>query len=651
MKTGKLTGLIALIMTIGVMTSACTAGIAESAGTGAGTTTIQTTAAKTAADGSSAGTASATPGAEIAGTAVAGYDVEYSAKDLETAFDLETAGKITLSDSGAAVAGEGITVDNNIVTIRSAGTYVLSGTMADGQIIVDAGDGDDVVLVLNGMDLTNTATSPIYIKNADKAVITLPEGTVNQVSDGTEYTYEETEAEEPDAAIFSKADLTINGRGSLQVNGNFSHGIVSKDDLKITGGILQVTAVNDGIKGKDCVAVLAGDITVDAGGDGIQASNAEDASLGFVLIEAGTLDITAGHDGIQAETDLLIKAGDITLNTGGGSANSSTSNASWGTWGGETSPGAADDPALTVSDSAKGIKAGQLITIDGGVIKADSSDDSIHSNGNITINGGTIQISSGDDGIHADQALTVNNGDIYIEKCYEGLEGAVITINDGDLHVGAMDDGINTAGGNDGSSVNGRPGQNGFDASDGSRLTINGGYVFISADGDGIDCNGDILMSSGTVVVNGPTANNNGAVDYNGNFTLTGGTLLAAGSSGMAQGVSDTSTQPAFLLNTSNIPAETLVHIEASTGETILTFMSGKTFGSIAFSFEGLKVGETYRVLTGGTSTGTATDGVYTGGSYTGGAELISFEMTSSLTAIGSGGMMQPGSGVPGKRP
>ena len=633
MKRKKIIGMLSIVMSASIMITACSKGK---------TATTIVPSVETITEGTAVETSSETENSTTDGNVL----VEYSKKDLDPTFNMETASKINFDGSATSISGEGLGVEGNIVTITAPGTYVVTGTSSDGQIIVNAGDEEDVVLVLNGVNLTNTSTAPVYVMNADKTVITLAEGTINTITDSVNYVFPDAETDEPNAAIFSKDDLTINGTGTLVVNGNYNHGIFSKNDLKITGGILKVTSVNDAIKGKDLVAVLDADITVNAGGDGIQSSNAEEASKGVVLIEAGIFNITAGTDAIQAETNLLIKDGEITLVSGGGSANSSTSSSTWGNWGGKGAPGEAT-VIETDKASAKGIKAGKVMTIDGGTIVIDSSDDAIHSNQDIVINGGMIEISSGDDGVHADKSLTINAGDLYIAKSYEGLEGGTITINGGDLHVGSMDDGINTSGGNDSSALGGRPGQNGFDSSDGSSLTINGGYLFINADGDGIDSNGDITMSAGTVVVNGPTNNGNGSLDYAGAFTLTGGSLLAAGSSGMAQSVSEGSTQNTFQINLTSIAAETLVHVESSKGEDILTFKSGKTISSIVFSSRLLEVGETYTVSTGGTSTGEEKDGIFEGGSYSGGTELTSFEMTDTLVSEGSAGgnMMQPGKG------
>lgn len=630
MKRKKIIGLLSLVMATSMLITACTTG--KTAATT--TPTVETVTEGTVVESATESDANAIETNIV---------VEYSKKDLDSTFNLETASRISFEGTSTVISGEGLIADGNIITISAPGTYVVSGTISDGQIIVNAGDEEDVVVVLNGVNLTNTTTAPIYVMNADKTVITLAEGTTNTITDAKNYVFTDTETDEPNAAIFSKDDLTINGTGTLIVNGNYNHGIFSKNDLKIISGAINITSVNDAIKGKDLVAVLGADITINAGGDGIQSSNAEDASKGFVLIEDGIFNITAGTDAIQAETSLLIKAGEFTVVTGGGSANSSTSSSTWGSWGGKGGPGQTTS-AETDSASAKGIKAEKIITIDGGTFKIDSSDDSIHSNQDIIINGGTIEISSGDDGVHADKSLTINSGDLYIAKSYEGLEGGSITINGGNLHVGSMDDGINTSGGNDSSALGGRPGQNGFDSSDGSSLTINDGYLFINADGDGIDSNGDIIMSAGTVVVYGPTNNGNGSLDYAGTFTLTGGSLLAAGSSGMAQSVGENSTQNTFFVNlTTSIPAETLIHVESSKGTDILTFKSEKTLSSIVYSSSLLEVGETYTIYSGGTSTGVEKDGVYEGGSYSGGTLITSFTMTDSITSVGStGGNMMP---------
>jgi hypothetical protein len=282
----------------------------------------------------------------------------------------------------------------------------------------------------------------------------------------------------------------------------------------------------------------------------------------------------------------------------------------------------------------------------GGTVSIDAFDDAVHSGDRITIGGGTITASSGDDGIHADSALEINGGTIEITKSYEGIESAAITLRDGTLRIVASDDGINAAGGNDGSSIQGRPGQNTFNPSSGISLTISGGYIVIDAAGDGIDVNGPITMTGGTVLVNGPTSNGNGALDYDGTFTMTGGDLIAAGSSGMAQAPGTLSTQYSVLVTfPSAQPAGTMVHIETEDGEEILTFVPTKAYQSIVFSSPQLEKGAAYTVYTGGSSTGTNTNGLVFGGIYTSGTQVTSFTLSGIVTNAGSAGTGLAGGG------
>jgi hypothetical protein len=551
--------------------------------------------------------------------------VSYSSEELNPSVDESTISFIKLEGDTISVEGVGATVNGSIVTVTAAGTYSISGTLNNGQIAVNTEDEGTVTLVLNGVNITNTSSAPIYVLSADKTVLTLADGAQNIVSDGTSYVFANAEDDEPNAAIFSKDDLTINGNGALTVNANFNNGIATKDDLKIVSGVITVNAVNDGIKDRNYIAVNDGTITVNAGGDGLQSNNDEDATKGYVLIEGGTLNITSGMDGIQAETRLTVNAGNINIVSGGGRAVN-----------------------YELEESAKGLKADVDVTITGGTINIDSADDAIHSNNNVTINGGEITVASGDDGVHADSTLTMNNGTLVITKSYEGIESATITINGGSTSITSEDDGINGAGGVDGSSLNMGPGQDQF-ASSNAHIYINGGYLYMDANGDGLDSNGSIDMTDGTVIVTGPTNNGNGAIDYNGTFNMTGGYLLAVGSSGMAQAPSASSTQYAVLYNfDTQQAAGTLVHIESADGTEVLTFTPTKTYQSVVLSSPELANGTTYAVYTGGSSSGTSTDGLYSGGAYSAGTQTASFTISSVITSVGAVGGGGPGGGGPG---
>jgi hypothetical protein len=594
--------------------------------------------------GEETSTAASTPG--VAATATTPVSVEYDSDDLEPSVSGPDTPYIELAGDVITFEGEGATVDGSVVTITSAGTYRVSGTLDDGQIIVDTQDEETVYLVLDGVDITSSTSAPIYVSNAEKTVITLAARSENSVTDGDSYVFEDADSDEPDAAVFSKDDLTINGSGSLTVNANYNNGITSKDDLKITGGNITVNAVNDGIKGRDSIALLDGIITVDAGGDGLQSNNDEDVEKGYVFIEGGTLSITAGLDGIQAQTSLTVSGGEITIITGGGSIESSSGSA----WGGRGMEGNPNETA----ESAKGLKAGTDLTIMDGGIQISSLDDAIHSNDSITIEGGDLLLASGDDGLHADATLTINGGDLTITQSYEGLESVVITINDGTIHLTASDDGINASSGKSGDQAGAQPtwgqGPGGFESGD-NYLYINGGYVVVNANGDGIDANGSIEMTAGTVIVNGPTNDGNGPLDYLGAFNISGGYLVAVGSAGMAQAPSTTSTQYSVMYNfASPQAAGTMVHLETESGQDVLTFVPIKQYQSVLLSSPKLENGSTYILYSGGSSSGTASDGLYSGGTYTGGTQVTSFTITSMVTgeSIGMGGF---GGGGRGSRP
>lgn len=584
-----------------------------------------------------------------------------SDKKVETIGDIDT--YIKLSDNKTTVDGSGVKVDGNVITINTAGTYSISGSLSDGQIIVNTSKEEKTYILLDGVNITCKNSSPIQVLSSEETIIGLADNSENKVSDGEAYDESENN---PDAAIFSKEDLTFIGNGSLEVNGNYDKGIISKDDLVIESGTINVKSVADGIKGKDSVVIRGGNLTIDAGGDGIQAYNADEEDKGYISLEDGTIKITAQQDGVQAETNLLVAGGNIDISTGGGSKNSSTEDG-WGKWDGGKPGGPIEENNTTTTTedttSAKAIKASSIIEIDGGSITIDSSDDSIHSNDKVVINDGDINLASGDDGVHADGELEINGSTLNITKSYEGIEGTDITINDGNIHVVASDDGLNAAGGADGSSTNGRPGQNGMESTTSGTATINGGYLVVDADGDGLDANGNMTMTGGTAIVNGPTNGGNGALDYDGEFNITGGVLIAAGSLGMVQTPSSSSKLNTINVSLTSQEANTLIRVESESGEDVVTFKPTKTYSSVVICTPNIKSNETYKVYVGGSCSGDETDGLYSGGSYTKGTEVGSCTVsevinnisqdgasTDNRTQPGGGGVMTPPD-QPGTKP
>jgi hypothetical protein len=517
---------------------------------------------------------------------------------------------VVFNGSSITVSSSGATASGSKLTITSAGNYSFSGSLTDGQIVVNTTDAATVRLILNGVTIHSSTSAPIYIKSSTKTVIVLADNTTNTLSDGTSYTYDVVADEEPNATIFSKSDLSIYGGGLLVVTANFNDAINTKDGLVINSGTLNLTAADDGIRGKDYLVVRDATITVNASGDGLKSDNEDDTDKGYILIEKGTFAITAGGDGINAETDVLIESGKFTLKTGGGSSQT-----------------------ISSTLSAKAIKAKASLIIDDGTFVINSADDALHSNGSIAVNGGTFTISSGDDAVHADSALGISGGTILITKCYEGLESKTITINKGDIRLTASDDGIN---GSDGTSTTTGGGFGGGSTSSGNAyFYMNGGYVFVNAGGDGVDVNGSIAMTGGTLIVNGPTDNGNGPLDYDGTFKITGGTILAVGSSGMAQAPGTSSTQYSVLLNLSSAKtAGTLVHFQTSDGTELFTFAPAKKYQSIAYSSSQISNGTSIDVYFGGTSTGTLTDGMYSGGTYSGGTKYTTITVSGITTTL-----------------
>lgn len=425
----------------------------------------------------------------------------YSSDDLDDTYDINSATKIKLNKSSISTDGDGVSVDGNLITINMAGTYVVSGTLSDGQIIVDVEDDEDVKIVLNGATIVNTTSSPIFIKNCDKTVITLAKDTTNTITDTANYVVDTNN--EPTASIYSKSDLTINGEGSLIVNANYNNGIESNDDLKIVNGKITINSVDDGILGKDSVSIKGGSIDLAVSGDGIKSTNEIDDYTGYIVVDGGTINITAGSDGVSSTSNTTINDCNLNIFAGGGS-----------------------NIAASDITSTYGIKSDQYVFITSGMLNIDSSDDSIHSNNNVAVINGSLELASGDDGIHADNSVVIENGSVNVSKAYEGIEGLTIVINNGVINIVSSDDGINSSGGVDSSNI----GFNDSFNSGNGLININGGTIVINAgtsgNGDGLDANGSIEINGSTITINTPAnPRDYEAVDYDVTITMTDGSL------------------------------------------------------------------------------------------------------------------------------
>ena len=653
----------------------------------------------------------------------------YSDYELDDSFDRQSAASITLSGSTAQSNGSGVSINNATVTISKEGCYLISGELEDGQIIVDAGDSDKVQLVLDNASIHCSTGSAILVRNADKVKVTLAADSENELSDGTEY---QTDDDNPDAALFSKDDLVINGSGSLTVQGNYKHGIAGNDDLVITGGRLTVNSLSHALRGKDSVAILDGTFVLTSQKDGIQASNTEDSTKGWVQIDGGNFTIQSSGDGIQAETNLSIYDGSFTITSGGGAVNGAdhTENRGGGfgrpggnrpdSANGQTSPEMPSQPAEggqtpsempsqpaeggqtpsempsqpaegeqsssgnesdyselifdpddfddTSTDdsdttvSTKGIKAGNALLIQQGTFVIDSADDAIHSNYSVTIDGGSFQLSSGDDGIHAEAYLNINGGTTTIAESYEGLEAAQIHISGGTTQVSSSDDGLNATGGSsfelvDGLLVlkdisssdteqtfGGRGGM--FEVEDNCDIIISGGNLTVTtSNGDGIDSNGSLNVSGGTVLVFGSSSGGEGALDYTGSSSISGGTLVALGSSGMAQSMEPDDSHATLMVTWDEVqPAGTRLTLCTQQGEILCSLQSTNSFQTAVIGTDSLSAGQEVSLYTGGTVNSDSQ--LLTMGTLSDGELLCEVTLAEGVTNISSDGSQrssQPG--------
>lgn len=577
-------------------------------------------------------------------------NLEYSKRDMDASFDESSATKITLSGDSASVSGSGAVAEGSAVTISTAGTYIVSGNLTDGSITVTTSENDKVQIVLNGVKIVSSSGPAIDIQSADKCFITLAEGTQNSLSDGSAFA-----SEDANACIYATCDLTINGSGLLDVSGNYRHGVFSKDELVVYGGSINVSAIEDGLNGKDSVKIGAGDISIDSGADGVKSSKSTNPEKGFVYVSGGSLSIDAEDDGIQAKTHLCIAGGSIEIDAADDALHSDLEGALNG---GSTSVRSGDDAfhcetKLEVNDGSfvaetcsEGYEAEQVV-VNGGdtnicalddamnASAADLSDDSESSDADTS----TIA-PSGEPGANAAQpdgsigvpdassANADSNGQLNTAPQGAGQQDGATSLelpsDDGaqggqaggapsDLGQAPDAQGRMERGGQAPGGQGGAPG-----ASDSNCLIqINGGKVVLDSQGDGVDSNGNVEITGGTLLVNGPSSDGDGAFDYDGEATISGGTVLMAGAVGMAQ--SFTSGTQAFALVQASGSAGNVIETTDADGNVIATLTATRAFGCVLVSGVGVSDGDTITVSVDGaatmaTASTTGTSGIVMGG-------------------------------------
>ncbi len=520
-------------------------------------------------------------------------DIKIKEVDYEVGYDESSACKITFSDTSGDVSGEGAEFKDGVLTISKAGTYVLSGKLTNGRVVINAGKKDDVRIILNGTEITSSDNSPFAVLQADKVSITLEEKTENKLTDGSEYKTASDESK-VDACLYSQDDLTINGSGSLEINANYKHGIVTKDDLVITGGNISVTSKSTAIEGKDSVKISGGQFDISAGTNGIKSDNSEDSGKGFVSVTGGSFKIVSNNDGIEAQTVLKIDGGTFDITTGGGSKNSSTNkdgqpNGDWkknmnngggGMRGnkmkgqmpsgdsmpdlpdGQTPPDMPDGqtpPSMPDGQTPPNMPDGQTppdmqgdnkmtqtaAKTDGDKEAADKTADSAKSDAStsakalkagsdLEITSGTFTVDSADDSIHSNGNVNITDIKFNASSGDDGIHA------DKDLNISGGEINISKS----------------YEGLEGMTTTISGGTINVTASDDGINCAGGsdtgsenrmgrdqfaaqegvyLKITGGTITVN---ANGDG-LDSNGDLFVEGGTTVVYGPTNGGNGALD----------------------------------------------------------------------------------------------------------------
>ena len=545
--------------------------------TGCSTTSNALASGTTAAD-SSVGTTATTSSATATDTAASNssfstnvksgekldVDTHYSEQDLSWDTSSETA--IDLSNPTAT---DGVTIEDGTLTITKAGTYKLSGEY-QGQIKVETADSDAVRLVLDNANITNSSGAALNVVDADEVILYSASGTTNTISDGADYTA--TGEDDPDAVVYSKADLTIAGEGTLKVNGNHEDGIHTSDGLVIASGTLEVNAANTGIKGKDYVDILGGTINVTAQQDGIKSTNDTDEGQGWTRLSNGTVTVNAGDDGFKASRVVEISGG-----------------------------------SLTVEQSDEGIEA-QYINVSGGDVNVTSADDGMNaslktsdsestdSSANTSDAGNQQQNNQQQGSLPGGQQSGTSNQQQQGTGQPPAMSG---TSQDGTSQNGTTGTGQQGMGQPPQGGMPGGGGGGTFEVVD-AAINVSGGNITVNAEGDGIDSNGVTTLSGGTLIVNGPSQGGNAALDTNGDLLLNGATVLSGSTADMFEAPSTNSTSGYLkLTNSSGFEQGSTVQVADSSGKVVANYKVTKSNVQLVLvSSSSIVKGQSYTVYT-----------------------------------------------------
>lgn len=494
----------------------------------------------------------------------------FTKRDKQSDYASEDATEITLSDSKSTCDSPAVRVSDNQITITRTGTYVLSGSLTNGQIVVDA-SGEKVQIVLKDASINCDTSAAIYVKSADKVFVTLAENTSNTLTNTKDFVA--IDDNNIDAVIFSKSDLSLNGSGTLTIHAAYGHGIVSKDDLVITSGTYDITAARHALSGKDSVRIADGVFTLNAKKDGIHSENTDNDEKGFIYIADGTFSITCDSDGMDAEETLQVDGGTITIAAGDDGLHAD----------GDL---VLNDGTITITKSYEGLE-GKTVTITGGSYAVTSSDDGVNAAG---------------DGTAGDSSDSASSDSSKDQKAPSGTSPKRPQNSSDSTEMPQPPQ-------NGAPNGNGNPGPGGMeDATDYNRIQISGGMLTVNAGGDGLDSNGDLTVTGGEIYIDGPVQGGNSALDCSGAATISGGTVIAVGSSGMAENFSSSSTQGSMLVTVSASMISGEITLQDSNGNSLLSYTPAKSYNSVVISCPKLTSGETYTLLAGDTTTTVALD-------------------------------------------
>ncbi len=540
------------------------------------------------------------------------FTVDYENLDLEvestasdSSYDKNSATTITLGGTEASIEGMGASAAAGIVTINEGGTYVLSGSLDSGRVVIDAADAE-VHLVLNGATVKSGDSPAIEVLSAKSVTLTLEKGSENTLQNEGVVQAEDGEDALLGAVISSVADLTLNGEGGLTVKSANSSGIASSGSLVVADGTYEIAVGLHGLYGSRSVKIADGDFTITAQGSGIRSDGAAEELAGVVALHDGTYAIDA-DDAIHVNTFFQVNDGDYTLK---------------------------------------------------------AADDAFQSDNDGYVAGGDFSVNAVDDAFHSEYVLVVEDGTVDVEACTEGYESEKVYVLGGETDITSSDDAVNasepdvpldataaeeSSGNNASNANNANNGNSEVPANgmqpavaEGCLIQIEDGVLVINAEGDGIDSNGNVVVNGGVIVVNGPTTAGNGAFDYDGSATINGGIALMVGPADMVQSFTS-GDQPFGSVRTSG-KAGDLVTLADADGKAIISMTAEKAFQSVVASAPDLVEGQTYQVIVGGTLSGaTSENGVELGGSVSGGS---SSEFTAEVTGtqgMGFGPGMQGG--------